>query len=289
LNINFITTNSKYKIVVNNIIDAIKIYLDNYTISSTCDKNSINVHFFLEEGYRKRTNWCGLNCLISHGVADKNWRNANKVSMFDYIFVSGDLWKKKYIQQGLPENKIIIGGYPKMDNIFNTKGISNTKYDIAWLPTHNAIQEVSSFPMLDNILDNLPKEWNIVKSIHPARKNDFKPSDNILLESNIIIADSGSTIYEAWSLGKPVILPDFLVRDGIMNLFKGSFEEYIYQNNIGYHANSFEDMKNKISIALNKGISQKEKDFIEGIFPTELRGNSGKVTAYLLNKIIERM
>jgi len=36
------------------------------------------------------------------------------------------------------------------------------------------------------------------------------PTMQPLVDADVVIADAGSTIYEAWALGKPVIFPDWL-------------------------------------------------------------------------------
>lgn len=286
--INFINCNSKYKPIIQEIIDPIKKHLVEYCETQYCIENAINVHFFNEAAYIQNVKLTGKNVFISHGIADKNWRNINKVNIFDYVFVSGQAWKTKLINQGMDKDKILIGGYPKMDNVFNILYNCTKKNNVIWLPTHDAIASVSSYPILESLILNWTSDFNIINSIHPAKTNDNIKSKHLLLNADVVIADSGSTIYEAWALGKPVVFPDWLVRNGINRYFNNTFEQYIYDNSIGYHSVDESDMKNQIKNALTNGITKSEIDFIENIFPTQLRGNSGLETAKLLLQLEDK-
>jgi hypothetical protein len=92
MHVNFImkTTGEFYKNVLNSMIDPILFYLKNYSISNDCIENAINIHFFNEQKYYyEKLNIKGINVFMSHGIADKNWRNYERVKFFDYVCVSG--------------------------------------------------------------------------------------------------------------------------------------------------------------------------------------------------------
>ena len=106
----------------------------------------------------------------------------------------------------------------------------------------------------------------------------------------MVIADAGSTLYEAWALGKPVIFPDWLCKDDVLAHFEAdpdNFEYRIYNEGIGYHAESMEHLIKLIDVALRDGMKQQEIDFMESIFPSDLRGNAGKLAAKALMEIKE--
>lgn len=105
-----------------------------------------------------------------------------------------------------------------------------------------------------------------------------------LVDADVVISDAGSLVYEAWALGKPVVFPDWLVKEGVFKHFPGSFEEQIYREKIGYHVETPEQLGPMVERALMSGITEREKKFIDGIFPPELRGRSGEVTANLLRR-----
>lgn len=86
-------------------------------------------------------------------------------------------------------------------------------------------------------------------------------------------------------MGIPVVFPDWLVKDHILANFPGSFEYIIYSQHIGYHSSSIHQMWDLIIKAKAIGIDSITKNFIEGIFPSKLRGISGKKTAEILLNI----
>lgn len=263
-------------------IDAIMRDNLNYTISDTIIEG-VNVHFFLEQHLLDASGLNGvngmesksINVFLPHGIADKGYRNAESLGMFDCVIVSGQLWKEKLIVQGYPESKIVVGGYPKIDTLFYQH---NRGYRTLWAPTHNYnVYEhtVSSFPDLLGHWGELTKHHNINISLHPANTASYKPTMDDLLETDVLIADSGSTVYEAWALGIPVVFPDWLVKEGIMNNYAGTFEAEIYKNKIGYHAENPDELVDCINEARIYGVRSKEHIFIDGIFNPSLRGSSG--------------
>jgi CDP-glycerol glycerophosphotransferase (TagB/SpsB family) len=60
--------------------------------------------------------------------------------------------------------------------------------------------------------------------------------------ADIVVADFGTTVYEAWALGKPVIFPRWLLADRIAEFMPGSAESYIFSERIGYHPESFDEL-----------------------------------------------
>jgi len=288
--INFVTNNATYYMgVIYSLISPIIEHLDNYIVSEKAKDGYINVHFFKEPQYLKAVTVKGKNVFLSHGLADKNWAVYKDMESFDYINVPGDLWYKKMINQGCPEEKLFIGGYSKIDFLYNKNQPKNNKKIILWCPTHNtrpnAPKNFSSYPYFKNYIQQIPNEFEFIESAHPANKDHRNPTSLELLFADVIISDYSSAFYEAWSLGKPVIFPDFLVKDYILNYSHGTFEEEIYKENIGYHATDMNELIKLLYLALENGIDTKANNFIEGILPKKLRGNSGKTIAEFLNKI----
>jgi hypothetical protein len=103
-----------------------------------------------------------------------------------------------------------------------------------------------------------------------------------------VIADAGSTIYEAWILEKPVIFPDWICKKDVLNHFKhdpDNFEYRIYNESIGYHASDMEHLNKLIDLALKYGMKDMSKEFINNIYPVKIRGQAGKLAAKYLNQI----
>ena len=226
---------------------------------------------------------------MSHGIGDKNYMTGSKGSAdrFSYVFVTGPAFKDKLIKHNIPADKIFVVGWPKLDPIFQGE-YERTKSDkirVLYAPTHNAIQAVSSFPAFNQYLDKFPGDIEVINSPHPARKQDHMPTMQPLVDADVVIADAGSTIYEAWALGKPVIFPDWLTRDGVLSKFNGAFEAMVYENNLGFHAKNFNELLTMVDNAVGSGLDEQTQNFIDGIFPPELRGNSGKTAADILRKL----
>jgi hypothetical protein len=232
---------------------------------------------------------------MSHGCADKNYREINNceyLHKFKLILVPGYWLKKKLINLGISESKIACVGWPKLDPLFKKKKKKkkNMIKNILWLPTHDhGIKDchkssISSNPTFNKYLDKLKKikNINIYYSKHPKNKKYKSVTFESLLDCDYVIADAGSTIYEAWALGIPVIFPDWIVKKKIIKNIKGSAEEYIYTNNIGYHANNINELINflKTDLIIEKNV----KKFMEEYMPSKYNGIGGKMVFESIKK-----
>ena len=225
---------------------------------------------------------------MSHGCADKNYREIHKcehLKKFKLILVPGPFLKRKLIRLGIEESRIACVGWPKLDPLFRQlkRWKPNPNYKtVLWVPTHNKSRyyldrSISSYPKLKlnyGILRNI-NGINFKVSVHPKNKYEKRVTLDKLVACDYVIADSGSTVYEAWALGKPVIFPDWIVKDNIINNLPGSAEEYIYSNNIGYHASNIHEMI--ILLTSNLIIEDDVKEFMEEYLPSKFNGVSGKV------------
>ncbi len=284
MQINFVREVTAYVNVLDSLIDPIRQHLPESTVTPRQGvRGALNFCMFI------RSNAPMPRVLMSHGVADKNYISKEKADRFDYLFVPGPAYKEKHIRMGTPAEKIFVVGWPKLDPIFNGeyKGTESDKLRILYAPTHNAIQAVSSFPAFNEYLDKFPADIEIINSPHPARKDDRMPTLQALVDADVVIADAGSTLYEAWMLGKPVIFPDWLVRDGVVKRFAGSFEAQIYEQGLGYHAKDFNHLLDLIAVALTDGVDGDVKEFMEGVCPAEFNGRSGKVIADTLKELAD--
>ena len=178
---------------------------------------------------------------MSHGCADKNYReieNCKYLYNFKLILVPGPWLKNKLINLGIDESKIACVGWPKLDPLFEQIKMYEPNKNlkkILWVPTHNKSkyypnENISSYPKLNEymVLLNNIKGIKIIISEHPRNSEQKNPTLNKLVNCDYVIADAGSTVYEAWALGKPVIFPDWIVKENLIKNIKGSAEEYIY-------------------------------------------------------------
>lgn len=254
-----------------------------FQVSNEANGDCVNVHFFAEPGILKACKvWKGVSVFLPHGIADKNYRNKEKLKYFDYNIVSGPSWVKKYTLQGYDSNKIFVGGYPKMDHLFNKK---QKKKNVLWIPTHNNMatsiwEPLSTFP--DLLKYDVRKIEHFKSSLHPANKDNQNPTSDELLKARCCIVDTGSTLYESMALELPTIFPDWIIGDHTIWHLWGSFESQVFKEQIGYHPNSFDELVDLCNDDLE--VDQKQETFIEGIFPKTLRGCSGEVIFEQLKK-----
>lgn len=262
----------------------------------------INARFFSELRINQQGKYpVGPNdVFISHGIADKNYWRADKIKRFQYALVPGPAWKERIMKGGY-RGKVFVVGYTKLDPVFNGgyKRQERQRPYVVWAPTHSYHKKNkgrSSFPACNRLIEQIPDCYEKDTALHPSARKQKKGLHDItmqeLIDADVVIADAGSTLYEAWLLGKPVIFPDWLCKRDVLNHFKDdpdNFEYQIYDKGIGYHA---KDMKHLISLiedALVYGMGEPEIEFIEKVFPSELRGKAGKNSAEALQEIQEEI
>lgn len=235
---------------------------------------------------------------FSHGIADKNYWIGKHIQDFNYAFVPGPAWEERMRKTGY-KGEIFVCGYTKLDPLLNGeyKKKERAKPYVVWAPTHGYNTKNrgrSSYPQCLELVNQISPEYDTGLAMHPTTRLHSRkkhvPTMQELVDADVIIADAGSTLYEAWILGKPVIFPDWLCKKDTMSHFskdKDNFEYRIYSEGIGYHAKNMEHMNKLIDEALNYGMKDQEKEFINTIYPAELRGKAGKVAAEQLVNLIK--
>jgi CDP-glycerol glycerophosphotransferase (TagB/SpsB family) len=228
---------------------------------------------------------------MAHGVSDKNYRDRMLKTDFNYVIVTGTLWKQKFIEKyKFDESQIFIGGYTKFDDYFNNVNIiNNIVKNIVWLPTHNMFPnhspKVSTYPFFKDYINYIPDKYNFIESLHPANDSKHNSSYDVIINADVVLGGFSGALYEALLLNKPVIFLDWLVEEYILLRFKESFEYDIYKNKIGYHASNINEVVELIEVALQNGVKKETKEFINGILSPELNGKSGITIAEFLKKI----
>jgi len=200
--------------------------------------------------------------LMSHGVADKDYYYIEDedgklyINSLKALLVPGEWMKKKLLRSKkvtLTEEQIIVCGWPRLDELRKLQAdveVSSTKEKIQllWAPTHDKRKwgeeqkSTSSYPDFKVYAEELKKRYWLEESLHPRNRQDKKPTIDKLLEANVVVSDFGTMVYEAWALGKPVIFPRWILQDRVQMYIKYSAEAYIFENNIGYHPRSYEEM-----------------------------------------------
>lgn len=292
---------SAYKYVIESFANPIIKHLDKIDTGYTHRPlKNLNCRFFSS----KRINEQGkspigpYDIFFSHGIGDKNYWIGPHIKDYNYAFAWGPSWEERMRKTGY-KGEIFVCGYPKLDPIINGE-VEYEKHDkpyIIWAPTHgysNKHRGRSSYPECLSLIKEIPIDYETKICLHPTskmhNKEKHKPTLIELLEADVVIADAGSTLYEAWILGKPVIFPDWICSYDTINHFAkdpDNFEYQIYSKKIGYHAKDMKHMNKLIEIALRDGMKDEEKEFIESIYPSELRGKAGKTAAKYLKQLLK--
>lgn len=280
-----------------------------FTVGPTPIADAVNVYLTFPHTYGLHGPVPGETAVfVSHGIADKGWRNHRKVRTFDYVFVSGPDWSRRMLLDGYPAAQTIEAGYTKLDPLFNRQVESpwpdrDGRVRVVYAPTHGGGGEKfadatrgpgggprrTSYWDRDLILDNLPADWFDVKvAFHPRHRPDRRATLEEYQGADVVIADGGSTIYEAWALGLPVVFPSWLTSQAnIAKSTPGSptFEGLIYTDRLGYHADHASDLPAVVKAAADSGILPGDQAFIERILPGAYRGRSGEMHAQALEDI----
>lgn len=281
--LNFIKPISdSYEQIWNSFIEPVVRHLESFRISDRCEPTDINVHLTMEAFYLDIVGFAGRNVLLPHGIADKNIRNFSDIHMFDKVIVSGVAWVDKLHSQGMDKKKIFVGGYPKLDMVQKPNRAETTT--VLWAPTHTN-SPGSTFPHLTEFMDSLP--YPTVISAHPYNRECKIPTFEALTNARVVIADAGSTVYEAWALGIPVVFADWLTKAPVIDIMPGSFEAKIFEENLGFHASNELELVQMVKEAYHApGIDFRAQKFIDRVFPKYLVGHSGKRIANYLKELL---
>lgn len=247
-----------------------------------------------------------IGVFVSHGIADKAWRDKVGGS-YEHVFVSGPGWSAKMLVNHCPMHRIVEVGYAKLDPLFTGPGgdpIRNERSDkirVLWAPTHgggglarafateptNTIHaRRSSWWSREEIVAMLPEDtFEIIDAPHPRHRRNHMSTLTEYMDADVVIADGGSTIYEAMALDLPVVFPDWILADHQ----PGTYEHEIFRRRIGRHVAQPADLAKVVEHAAVFGISREEQQFIEPILPRSYRGDSGRMHAEALDEIANQV
>lgn len=225
-----------------------------YISTNNMEADKVNFSYFIKDD---------ADVLLSHGVADKNYywvrseiTGERLVNSLDGLLVQGQWMKRRLLNSNsitLKDSQIFTVGWPRLDFLRDLQEASpatpiSKEIKICWAPTHDFTKRgpdkisTSSYPYFMKDAEKLAEKYQISFALHPRNSVDKKPTQDKLIESNIVISDFGTLVYEAWSLGKPVIFPRWILKNYIQQYLKGTAEAYIMENRIGYHPETYEEM-----------------------------------------------
>lgn len=220
---------------------------------------------------------------IMFDLADRNHlrqvdaANTPHLKNFKKILVPGRWMRKKLLQDkrlNLNSSSIITVGSPRIAYLRNINSARKNhpetigKPNILFAPLHSSWadsngQSMSSELHMAPFLAELKKHCNLDISTDPRNKPNKKPITEQLVNADVVITDYTSVIYEAWALGKPVIFPRWLLGNSIYKKAPASAEAFIYETNLGHHANSFEQLLELITSWKTIGLGDGVESFLE--------------------------
>jgi|GEM_PF-145804 len=201
--------------------------------------------------------------LMSHGVADKKYywmkdpENGDRyLDRFKAVCVPGRWMKDRIVRSKklmFGEDQVHVVGWPRLDLLRRLQAnvsVPETTDSIRllWAPTHDnrkrgpEQQSTSTYPDFEPYAHMLTEKYAVEHALHPSNRQDKAPTVEKMLWSNVVVSDFGTMVYEAWALGKPVIFPLWILQDRVQKYLHGSTEAYIFENKIGYHPESYEEM-----------------------------------------------
>lgn len=274
-----------------------------YTVGRQPIPRALNVYLATRGRYRYGHREIGrTGVMISHGIADKEYRNAIKMRSYAHVVVPGPAFTERLVHTGLPKDKIHELGYPKLDPIFQGR-IPAPKRDsrirVVWAPTHGGGGErfmgykgipptagagATTWWRSNEFLPLLnPDRFDVVHAPHPRHRPDRRATLEEYVGADVVIADGGSTIYEAWALGLPVVFPRWITADRICTRGDGNtLEGQIYRRRLGWHADTPAELVDMVAAAPAEGRGDGVREFIDDILPPAHRGHGGKLHAEFL-------
>lgn len=305
--INFVLNESKnYLGVQNRILSEIKRHLPEGSwreSSSEYIEGCLNFTLFIAKE---------ADVLMSHGVADKNYhwkrdrqsRRYNQVRRRSHLLVPGNWLKNRIVASksiDFGESQVHTVGWPRLDTLLKMAEeksvagrapVSSRRPKVLWAPTHDFKKKgkervtTSSYPEFQKYLPMLEERFDVEVSVHPRNRASKKPTEEQLIDADYVVSDFGTIVYEAWTLGKPVIFPHWIIGEKIIKYLGRSAEAQIFRDGIGLHAMSISELMKMISGS--PVVDDQVKAFMADYLEPAYMGRSGKRTAQVLMELAEK-
>jgi hypothetical protein len=283
-----------------------------YTVGREPRNGAVNVYPNTRATYQRGSHRLdAVSIGVSHGIADKTYHDG--YVLFGHVFVPGPAhaaaigararlaprrWRAQMRQLGYPKLDPLLNGAVDGSGVWSGDGRTRVLY----APTHGGGSErhvhgnrakpgsrATSWWIRDDILAALPEdEFEVVLAPHPRHAEGRQATFAEYVEADVVIADGGSTIYESWILGRPVVLPAWETRGrnvGRGARWGGTLEQRVYEERVGAHADAPGDIADLVRQAARDGQTDAEQDFAEEVLPTQYRGRGGVLWAETLAEI----
>jgi hypothetical protein len=287
-------SNDKLRFLENELSDNISKHLPGWTDSrrerQICE-GAVNVTYFISRR---------AHIFASHGPADKNYTlrrdraGGLEINKYRVVLVPGFWMKRKLLSHPdvqLKDEQIVIAGWPRLDTLLaaskSKRRAYSAKKNVLWAPTHNNHQDEfqgSSYPDFASHTDILSKHFDYHVSLHPSTRGGGRPTFEMLLDADVVISDRGTLVYEALALGKPVIFPDWLLRDwALAESSQLSAEAEMFKKRIGLHAANIDQLIEMAEAVTS--LDAKTKQFVADYIEPTTYGRSYELVAGVVKGI----
>lgn len=309
--INFVRHSSPdYQKVQSQIFGLIREKLATADVTETVEErrpDAINfgIHIRLGRGADRRP--MPLDVLMSHGLADKSYLllggvdGHRLINAYEHVLVPGQWFKDRLLRARwhpfakyrtkLKSSQIHLVGWPRLDSLFEEGSPARVgeRLRVLWAPSHNLSgrkDTFSSYPAFEEYLPRLEQQFEVRVSLHPSNRTDKTPTAGDLSWADVVVTDFGTMLYEAWALGKCVVMPDWLFPEEMLRgrgSQKRTAEGYVYSRGIGNHARNIDELCQMASA--NQPPGPDVTRFMERILAPEYRGSSASRIARLLTDL----
>lgn len=309
--VNFVRNSSPdYQEVQSQTFGLIRAELPGVDVSETIEErrdDAVNFGIHIRLGRGDRQIPMPLDVIMSHGLADKEYLlltgldGRRLINNYEHVLVAGSWFRSKLLltrlhpaakrRVRLSRSQIHLVGWPRLDSLLQQQQPERQKdrIRVLWAPSHNKAGRglnFSSYPVFEQYLPRLEQEFEVRVSLHPSNRTEKSPTAGDLQWADAVVTDFGTMLYEAWALGKCVVMPDWLFPDELLRGRKGqkrSAEGRVYANGIGNHAQGIDELCRML--AANEPPGRDVTDFMNRIVAPEYRGVSARRVAELLQTL----
>ena len=276
------------------------------------DEHAVNFGVHIRWGRGEKATPLPLDVIMSHGLADKSYLLAQDVrtgrrlvNSYEHVLVPGPWFKHRLVRRRLhpdprkrvtvPSERIHVVGWPRLDPLYaelpTQRPAPDGRLRVLWAPSHDLSRPgrggrpFSSYPAFGEHLPALQQEFDVRVSLHPSNRTDKSPTTGALTWADVVVSDHGTMLYEAWALGKCVVMPTWLMPAEMTSdpRFRRNAEGHVYRRRIGNHASSFEELVEMVRAHEPPGRDVVE--FMAGILEPATRGRSASIIADLLHTL----